>query len=155
MPASQDPHSKEVLPVVQRESPVFLSVPTASCPGTGHHCKEPGFIAPSLQVFTDSGEIPWRFLQAKQAQFSQPLLTGVPVLCPAYSLGLSCTEDPDLSSVLQLRPQLTPWPAGHAVITQPGHHQLLCCRGMLLTHVQLSRAEKQRQELGSLRLLCT
>lgn len=28
---------------LQREPPVFQSVPTASCPATGHHWNEPGF----------------------------------------------------------------------------------------------------------------
>jgi len=54
---------KKVFPDVQREPPVFLFVPTAAGPVTGHHWKEPGsvFFAPSLQVFAHVEDPPCAF----------------------------------------------------------------------------------------------
>ena len=56
--------STAVLPVVWREPPVFQFVPTASCPGIGHHWEETGSVitASSLQAFIDNYEIPLSFL---------------------------------------------------------------------------------------------
>jgi len=56
--------STEVLPGVWREPPVFQFVPTASCPGIGHHWEETGSVitASSLQAFIDNYEIPLSFL---------------------------------------------------------------------------------------------
>lgn len=49
---------------VQGEPPVFQFVPTASCPGIGHHWEETGSVitASSLQAFIDNYEIPLSFL---------------------------------------------------------------------------------------------
>jgi len=54
------PYSTEMLPGVQRELPMFQFMPVASCSGTGHHREELGsfLLAPSIQLFIDTDEIP-------------------------------------------------------------------------------------------------
>lgn len=45
------PHGEEAFPDALKEPPVFLFVPRACCPTTGHHGEDPGCLfAPSLQT---------------------------------------------------------------------------------------------------------
>lgn len=80
MPVFHHLCNTQVLPDNWIEPPVFWFVLPTSCPGTGHHWKEPGsvFFAPSLQVFIDVDEIPLKppLHQAEWSQLYQPLLSG-------------------------------------------------------------------------------
>ena len=52
VPVLGHPHSEKVFPDVQREPPVFQSVPIAPGPVTGHHWKEPGCLLYTLPLWT-------------------------------------------------------------------------------------------------------
>jgi len=73
-------HRKKVFPDVQWEPPVFVFVPTASGPVTGHHWKEPGSVlfTSSVQVFAYIEKIPPEpsLLPAEQSQLSQAFIMG-------------------------------------------------------------------------------
>jgi len=72
-------HLVQVLPHVQRGPPALKFVPTATCPGTGHHWAEPGseLFVPCLQVSMDTDENSPKplLLQDEQTQLCQLLLT--------------------------------------------------------------------------------
>ena len=57
--SAPSPAQHRSAPSVLREHPVFQFVPIASCPGTGHHRREPGSVPliPSLQILIHIAEI--------------------------------------------------------------------------------------------------
>ena len=87
-PGLRHPQREEVLPRVQLELSLLHFVPTASCPVTGHHCKESGpvFPTPTLQIFRGISKVPSQpsLLQAEQAQLPQPLLVGEMLQSPHH-----------------------------------------------------------------------
>ena len=109
-----NPHSKKVLPGIQNKHPVFHFVPTASCPGTGHH--KSSIICVLLSgVYRHLQDSPKLSpLQAKQSQVSQTfpieevfqVFTILVVLCWTLSSmsGSLVLEGPEVGTALQMQP---------------------------------------------------
>ena len=121
-------------PGVQREPPVLLFRPAASCPGTEHHWNEAGSIlsAPPLQVFTDIDEIPTILLFFSPSSAPASPHRSVPV--PSFSHGplldtlhydhvTLVFRGPELDTVLQVQPHQC-W-TEHPLTASAGIHSQL------------------------------
>lgn len=128
MPELTHPHSERVFPGVQRGSPLFPFVPSASCPVTGHHGEEPGFMffTTSLQIIADTYEISLRFLCAEQSQASRSI-TMSEMLQSLHHLSVPLLDCLHYAWVIHFHsantPPLTLWSHQHTRIPAPLKYQ--------------------------------
>ncbi|KAK4830406.1 hypothetical protein QYF61_010937 [Mycteria americana] len=161
-PMLDNPFSEEKFPNIQSKPPLAQLEAVSSCPITCYLGEEtdPHLSTTSFQVVVESNKVSPQppFLQAKQPQFPQPLLTRLllqtlhQLRCPSLDtlqhLHVSLVvRGPKLNTVFEVRPHQCrvqghdhfPSPAGHAIFdTSQDAVGFLGHLGTLLAHIQVA-----------------
>ncbi|KAK4828847.1 LOW QUALITY PROTEIN: hypothetical protein QYF61_000904 [Mycteria americana] len=162
VPMLDHPFNEEIFPKIQSEPPLVQLEAVSSCPITCYLGEDTDthLATTSFQVVGDSNKVfpEPLFLQAKQPQFPQLLLTGLTLHqlhCPSLDtlqhlnvfLGV---RGPKLNTGFEVRPHQCrvqgdnhfPSPAGHAIPdTSQDAIGLLGHLGTLLAHIQLAMGQ--------------